>query len=161
MTLRLRRFHPHDARTCRRLMHGSIRAGATLYTEAQRAAWSPSATPDAGWCDRLAGQITRIAEETADDAGRAVGFGAMRDDGHLDLLFVAVDRMGTGVAGAILSALSKAVAPLRPARLTARASLHARPFLAARGWRLLGSVDQDRGGERLPAFDMERDAPAP
>ena len=161
MTLRLRRFRPEDARTCRRLMHWSIRAGAMLYTEAQRAAWSPSAAPDAGWCDRPAGQVTLIAEEAADDPGRPVGFGAMRDDGYLDLLFVAPDRMGTGVASAIHDALLEAVAPLRPARLTARASLHARPFLAARGWRLLGPADQDRRGERLTAFEMERDAPRP
>ena len=161
MTLRLRRYHVDDAYTCRRLMHDAIRIGATRYTEAQRAAWSPSATPDDGWRGRLADHATLIADDVSDEVGRPVGFGTMRDDGHLDLLFVAPGRMGTGVASAIHDALLETVAPLRPVRLTARASLHARPFLAARGWRLLGNADQDRGGERLPTFEMERDAPRP
>ena len=159
MTLRIRRFHVDDAWMARRLMHDSIRTGAIRYTKAQRAAWSPSATPEEGWRERLADHVTLVAEDVTAEVDRPVGFGTMRNDGHLDLLFVAPDRMGTGVAGALHDALLEAAAPLRPARLTARASLYARPFLAARGWRLVGSADQVRGGEVLAAFDMERDPP--
>jgi putative acetyltransferase len=158
---RLRHFQTGDAATCRRLMHDAIRIGAKLYTRAQRAAWSPSPESGAGWHDRLADHLTLIAEDVSREGGRPVGFGTMRRDGHLDLLFVAPDRMGTGVAGVLHDGLLKAVTPFRPARLTARASLHARPVLAARGWRPVRSADQDRGGERLPAVDMERDPPSP
>lgn len=159
MTLRLRRFHVDDAYLTRRLMHDAIRIGATRYTAAQRAAWSPSATPEPGWRDRLADHVTLIAEERLPELDRPVGFGTMRNDGHLDLLFVAPDRMGAGVAGVLHDALLEAVAPMRPERLTTRASLYARPFLASRGWRLLGGADQELGGQVLPAFDMERDPP--
>ena len=160
MTIRLRRFHVDDAYLTRRLMHDSIRTGATRYTRAQREAWSPTATPGPDWRDRLADHITLVAEDTLPEIDHPVGFGTMRNDGRLDLLFVAPDRMGTGVAGAIHDALLAAVAPMRPARLTVRASLYARPFLAARGWRLLGNADVTLDGVTLPAFDMERDPPS-
>lgn len=160
MSVRLRQFHVNDAYTVRRLMHDSIRTGALRYTPEQRAAWSPSAVPPPGWRDRLADHITLIAEEVTAEMDLPVGFGTMRNDGYLDLLFVAPTRMGTGVAGAIHDGLLEAVAPMRPARLTTRASLYAKPFLARRGWRLLGAADQVRGGVALPAFDMERDAPS-
>ena len=159
--IRLRPFHVSDAWTMRRLMHDAIRTGARgKYTAAQVAAWSPSPRPDPGWDDRLADHITLIAEEVTDEVDVPLGFGTMRRDGYLDLLHVRPDRMGKGVAGMIHDGLLDAVAEFRPARLTTRASLYARPFLAARRWRLLGDATQERGGVMIPAFDMDRDPPA-
>ena len=159
--IRLRPFHVSDAWTTRRIFHDAVRVGAAArYTPEQRAVWSPSAVPPEGWADRLADQITLIAEEVTSEADIPVGFGTMRRDGHLDLLYVTPTSMGTGVSGRIHDALLDAVAEYRPERLTATASLYAKPFLARRGWRLLGGADSLREGVVLPAYDMDRTPPA-
>ena len=155
--IRIRPFHVSESWTMRRIMHDAVRTGAAgRYSSEQRAAWSPSATPPDGWNDRLADHITLVAEEVTQGADVPVGFGTIRRDGHLDLFFVAPAQMGTGAAGALYEALIAAVLVHRPERLTARASLYARPFLERRGWTVTAALDVARDGVTLPCFEMER-----
>ena len=156
--IRIRPFHVSESWTMRRIMHDAVRTGAAgRYSAEQRAAWSPSATPPEGWNDRLADHITLVAEEVTPEADVPVGFGTIRRDGHLDLFFVAPAQMGKGAAGQLYDALIAAVAIHRPERLTARASLYARPFLERRGWIVTEALDIEREGIALPCFEMERE----
>ena len=155
--IRIRPFHVSESWTMRRIMHDAVRTGAAgRYSAAQRAAWSPSARPPAGWDDRLADHITLVAEEVTPEADLPVGFGTIRRDGFLDLFFVTPAQMGKGAAGQLYEALIAAVATHHPERLTARASLYARPFLQRRGWTVTRAFDVEHDGVTLPCFDMER-----
>ena len=159
MSIRLRPFHVNDAWTARRIMHDAIRFGtAPHYDNAQRLAWAGRQQPPEGWNDRLADHVTLIADEVTEEADVPVGFGTMRRDGYLDLLFVRPDNTRRGIAAQILDALERGVAEARPTRFTTRASLLLRPFLERRGWRVTAEAPEVRGGVTLPAYDMERAA---
>ncbi|MGR3541933.1 MAG: GNAT family N-acetyltransferase [Hasllibacter sp.] len=156
MSVRLRPFHVDDAWTTRRIMHDAIRFGtAPHYDNAQRVAWAGPSQPPAGWNDRLADHVTLIADDVTAEADVPVGFGTMRRDGYLDLLFVRPEAMRRGIGGTLLDALEEGVADARPPRFTTRASVVLRPLLEARGWHVTGEATQIRDGVALPAFDMQ------
>ena len=155
--IELRPFKLDQAASARRLMHDAIRIGAAeLYDADQRRAWSPSPTPDAEWRDRLADHITIMAFEVLPEIDVLAGFGTIRRDGYLDLLFVSPDQRRSGLAGRLHDALIEALPNPVPGRLTTRASLYARPFLERRGWIVTGDKTQSRDGVSLEAYAMER-----
>ncbi|MFQ6548303.1 GNAT family N-acetyltransferase [Aestuariibius sp. 2305UL40-4] len=155
--IELRPFKLDQAASARRLMHDAIRIGAAeLYDADQRSAWSPSPAPGPEWRDRLADHITIMAFEVLPEIDVLAGFGTIRRDGYLDLLFVAPNQRRSGLAGRLHDALLDGLTDPLPERLTTRASLYARPFLERRGWVVTAEDPQTRGEATLPAYAMER-----
>ena len=151
--IRLRAYAPADAGTLAALYERSVRVGAAgAYSPAQLAAWAAGPEDVHDWAERLAGQITIVAE-----VGEAVaGFMTLGHDGHLDLAFVAPEAKGTGVAAALHDRILAEAAARGIARLTTEASHLARRFFLKQGWREIASQEVALRGQRLTNFAMEK-----
>ena len=105
----------------------------------------------AAWDRSLARHFTVVA---LSGTGVPVGFGDMARDGYLDRLYVHRDAQRQGVAAsAICTALEAFVAaPV----FTVRASLTARPFFLARGYRVVEKLQVERRGVLLASLLMEK-----
>jgi putative acetyltransferase len=99
------------------------------YSDAQRAAWAGTADePDFG--ARLARELTLVATI----GGSAVGFASLRDNAHIDMLYVHPSFARQGIATLLCDALEKLAAARGAKRLTVDASDTARPFFEGRGF---------------------------
>lgn len=129
--LSLRPYLPADAPALAALFRASIAAlTGDDYDEEQQEAWSAAADDEDAFAARLAGLLTLVALR----AGAPVGFVALKDNTHIDLLYVAPDAAGTGVAKALCDA-AETLARGRGARaLTVDASDTALGFFQKRGY---------------------------
>ncbi len=153
MTPTLRAYGPADCAACWALYHRAVQIGARgHYDQAQRDAWSPRVpAPTLARCRRLAEAHTLVA--LAGD--EIVGFMSLTPAGHLDMAFVAPDRMGRGVAGALHDQLLQDARLRKLRRLTTDASLLAHRFLKRRGWREIAAETIERNGVALPRLRMD------
>jgi putative acetyltransferase len=150
--VRIRRFRDSDTAATARVFFESVhRATRAFYDAAQRQAWAPRIPDTEAWRARIAPQIAFVAEQE----GAVVGFMTLRQDGYLDLAFVAPDAVGQGVAKALYDAILRAASDAGIARLTTEASLVARPFFERQGWTVLHEEAVERDGVTLTRFRME------
>lgn len=130
----LRPYRPEDRAAMAQVFFRAVREGsAAHYSEAERAAWAPSPTPDWDKPDKLLDQDCLVAEE----AGRMTGFFSMDATGYLDMAFVIPEVMGNGTAAALYEALMARARARGLTRFTVRAAEQSRRFLARRGWAVL------------------------
>jgi len=157
--IRVREGGPADSGAAWRLYRRAILEGAGAhYTEAERRAWAGAEAEPAWMADRIAaGRIWLAGRGRAAEGFLvAAGLGA-EGPAHLDLFFVAPEARGTGVAAALHDRFAAAAAQAGQGRLTTFASLHLRPFLERRGWRVVRADPAERGGAVLMRFVMECD----
>ena len=119
----LRPYLPADAPRCAAIFRASIEEIASEdYSEAQCEAWAERADDAAAFGEGLAGILTLIAIED----GEIAGFASLKDDSHVEMLFVDPAYARRGVATVLLDALTK-LARARGARASpwdrARAAL--------------------------------------
>lgn len=127
----LRPFLPSDAKLLAAIFRAAI-AGLTEedYDDDQREAWAAKADDEAAFAERLAKNLTLVA--VAD--GEPVGFITLKDDRHIDLLYVDPGVAGMGV-GAMLCGAAETLAKARGAKaLTVDASDTALGFFQHRGY---------------------------
>lgn len=121
----LRLYRPADRRLLTDLFYNTVHAVcAGDYTSAQLDAWAPKVPDAAVWDRSLRDQTVLVAEED----GVLLGFGAIRADGYLDLLYVHKDHQRRGVASVLCDFLEMQGSF---DRVTVQASQTARPFLRA------------------------------
>ena len=146
----LRPYRPGDAPALGRLFCETIHAvNIRDYSQEQVDAWATGKIDEARWEREMLARCTVIAER----AGEIIGFGDMTPEGYLDRLFVHKDFQRRGVAAAICDALEGTV---KAERYTNHASLTARPFFQARGYRVVKARQVERRGVMLPNFVMEK-----
>lgn len=149
--MRLRAYRSDDLDTVVALFTASIHGlAAAHYDDAQRAAWAPQSPDVEGWRQRLANLRVVVAEE----CHRLCGFCGWEDDGHIDLLFVAPDCAGRGVAKAVFDHAAAALAEQGIAELFTEASLVARPFFERQGFVTEEEQRVERSGVVLRRFAM-------
>lgn len=140
----LRPYRPEDCREMGQLFYDTVRTvNRRDYTEAETEAWAPGLPDLESWNQSFLAHYTLVAWEN----GRIAGFGDIDRAGYLDRLYVGRDCQGRGIATAICSRLE---AHFPVDRVTACASITARPFFADRGYRVL------RRGVYLTNFVMEK-----
>ncbi len=100
------------------------------YTEAQRAAWASYADDESELAARLAAQLTLVATLQ----GAPVGFASLKENTHIDMLFVHPAVVGQGVASVLIDALEKLAMARGAATLTVDASDTAHAFFQHRGY---------------------------
>lgn len=146
---RLRVYHSEDCPELAALFTRTVHTVcARDYTQPQLDAWADGQVDLAAWDTSFQAHVTLVAE---DETG-IVGFGDIADDGYLDRLYVRWDRQGQGIGAALCRALLAAV----PAQVyTTHASLTARPFFTALGWRTVREQQVERHGILLTNFVME------
>ena len=149
--MRLRAYGSGDLDAVAALFTASVhRLAADHYDEAQRSAWAPRPPDVEGWRLRLSGLRVVVAE----DGDQLCGFCGWEDDGHIDLLFVAPERAGRGVAQALFDHAAASLAAQGITELFTDASLVARPFFERQGFRVEEEQRVERGGIELRRFAM-------
>src|SRR5690606_36227846 len=125
---------------------------AQRYTPEQLAAWAPE-SPDLGlWRSRLALVETLVAEIN----GALAGFISYTRDGHIEFLFTSPAFSRQGVASALFEAAPQRLHSMGATKLATDASLEARPFFEAKGFRTVEEHVVERNGVQFRRFAMAR-----
>ena len=150
MPIQLRKYRPEDCRTLSQLFFDTVHTvNARDYTPEQLAVWATGTVDLEKWNQSFLEHYTVVAV----DGERIVGFGDMDHTGYLDRLFVHKDFQGKGAATAICRELERAVPS---ERYTTHASITARPFFQARGYRVVKEQQVERQGVLLTNYIMEK-----
>src|SRR5215468_10288210 len=130
-TFSMRPFLPTDAPLLAEIFRLSIEElTGDDYNERQQEAWASAADDDATFAARLGGELTLIATLN----GSPVGFAALKDNTHIDLLYVHPAVVGQGVGSMLVDALEKLAAARGADKLTADVSDSAHDFFRKRGF---------------------------
>ena len=149
----IRRMVEADAEPAASVFYDAVRFGAGGdYDEAQRKAWAPAPPEGSGWRDRLMAQHGFVAEQD----GTLIGVMTLRDDGYLDLAYVAPGHMGKGIAKQLYDRIVAKAREIGVMRLTSDASFPARQFFERQGWAVVKEQIVTRGGVCLTNFVMEK-----
>jgi putative acetyltransferase len=149
----MRPYLPDDAPMLAEIFRASIEElTGDDYDAGQQEAWSAEADDIDAFGQKLAGELTLVATLE----GSPVGFAALQDSRHIDMLYVhpAVARQGIGAM--LCDALEKLAGARGAKRLTVDASDSAQGFFQKRGY-----VAQQRntvtvGGEWLANTTMSK-----
>jgi putative acetyltransferase len=127
----LRPFLPADAMALRDLFAQSIdELTVDDYDEDQRIAWASSAEDAAVFRSRLAEALTLVVQLD----GEYLGFGSLKDNKIIDMIYVHPDYSGEGVGTALADALEKIAAGRGAEAISVDASDTAVPFFERRGY---------------------------
>jgi putative acetyltransferase len=153
--MRIRPFRDDDAPALAQLFHAAVHGiGALHYTQAQVAAWSPSAADPARFAARGRDGRTLLVAVDGDD--RPIAYGDVEADGHVDHLYCAPAHAGTGVTAALYGAIEAAARGRGVVRLHVEASEPARRFFLKHGFRELHRRDFEIGGVAIHNYAMEK-----
>lgn len=148
--IRLRSYQSSDCRALTELFYETVHTvNRKDYTQAQADAWADGKPDLKAWDRSLKAHRSLVAE--AD--GQIAGFGDMDSDGYLDRLYVHKDFQGRGIASAVCDALE---AGCRAQMFLTHASITARPFFEARGYKVIKEQQVERKGLLLTNFVMEK-----
>ncbi len=151
--MELRQYRPEDVHEIITLFYDTVHTvNAADYTSEQRDAWAPKEQDAAAWNRKLSEHDTLLAWER----GRIVGFGDMDETGYLDHLYVHRDCQRQGIAAAISEALEERAARKGLRIIVVHASITARPFFEARGYRMVREQSVKRRGQTLTNYVMEK-----
>lgn len=127
----LRPFLPADTLGLRELFAQAIEElTQDDYDEDQRAAWASRAEDAVAFAKRLGGATTLVVQVE----GEYLGFGSLKDNKILDMLYVHPHYAGEGVGTAICDALEKLAAARGAEAISVEASETAVLFFEARGY---------------------------
>lgn len=127
----LRPFMLADTMALRDLFAQSIEVlTAEDYTEDQRLAWMARAEDAKAFADRLSSMVSLVVQVE----GEYLGFGSLKDNTVLDMLYVHPYAAGQGVGTALADALERLAAARGAKEITVEASDTAQPFFADRGY---------------------------
>ena len=155
----LRDYTPADAAPTLALFKDSIRrVNCRDYTAEQIAVWAPDAIPVEPWHQKLMSRRTLIAE-TASEPAILAGFTDLERNGHLDRFFVSADFQRRGVGRMLLSAVIAQAREWQLDHLFTEASITARPFFLAHGFREIRNNLVVVRGVALLNYLLERPLP--
>ena len=143
----IRPYQPADCQALAQLFYQTVHS-TVFYTEAQQKAWAPQIPQN--WNEGFLAHHTVVAELD----GQIIGFADMDQSGYLDRLYVYPAHQRKGVATALCDRLEKE--STADAFLT-HASLDARPFFEARGYRVIKAQQVERCGILLTNFVMTKE----
>jgi len=153
LTFALRPFLIEDAPLLAEIFRASIEElGADDYSESQQEAWASAADDGAAFAERLTGELTLIATLNSSP----IGFAALKDNTHVDFLYVHPAVVGQGVGSMLLDAVERLAAARGARRLVADASDSAQEFFRKRGFVPTQRNSVPLGGEWLANTTMEK-----
>lgn len=142
-----------DADALGRVMFDAIHQGHSPYSPEQRRAWLPAPNSGRAWSVRLARQRIVMAD---DDAGAAVGFMTLAEDGCIDLAFLLPSHRGHGLFRQLYDCIEDEARSRELDSLYTHASLMAEgPFMAA-GFCTEQAESIERNGQTLARFLMRK-----
>jgi N-acetylglutamate synthase-like GNAT family acetyltransferase len=151
----IRRARDEDSEQIVRIFHETIhKVNVRDYTREQVDAWSPRMPNREEWTVR---RLHTRATFVADEGGIIAGFGELERDGHVDCFYCHHEWQRQGVGSAILARIEREAAQLGLGRLFTEASITAKPFFEARGFRVVARQTAVRRGVALVNFRMEKE----
>jgi putative acetyltransferase len=127
----LRPFLPADTMALRELFAQSIEElAADEYDDDQRAAWAGLAEDASDFANRLQSMTTLVVFE----GGSHLGFASLKENKHIEMLYVHPYHAGEGVGTALCDALELLAAARGADKITVDASETATLFFEARGY---------------------------
>lgn len=128
--LSFRPMLPRDAEALAALFVESVLTlGEDHYSEGQLQAWASRAEED-DFATRLAGMTTILAEAQ----GEIVGFAALKDDSHIDMLYVLPEAARQGIGAALVNVMELLAGKRGTETLTVDASDVALPLFEKLGY---------------------------
>lgn len=103
------------------------------YDEQQRLAWISRAADQQAFARRLLANVTLVVEHE----GELAGFATLKDNSHIEMLFVHPYAAGEGVGSTLIDALEKIAAGRGAEKITVDASESAVEFFESRGYTAL------------------------
>jgi putative acetyltransferase len=150
----LRPFLPADAIGLRELFAASIEElTQDDYDEDQRVAWASLAEDGAGFARRLGAMTTLVVEIEGEHAG----FASLRDNKHLEMLYVHPYYAGQGIGAALADAMERIASGRGVTRITVDASDTAEAFFLNRGYVATQRNTREVDGEWLTNTTMEKE----
>jgi putative acetyltransferase len=122
------------------------------YTPVQVAAWAHDGIDPARWAKIL----SACASFVAVDGDTVLGFTDVEPDGHLDHLYVHHAHQRQGIAAALHAAAEAEAWRNGAARLYTEASITARPFFLAQGYRVVHEETVVRQGVAFLRYAMQK-----
>ena len=149
----LRPMLPADAPLVAAIFRGAIEElTGEDYSPAQQEAWMSAADDEGVFAGRLAKDLTLIA--TVDR--QPVGFASLKDNDHIEMLYVHPHWAGKGVGAALVDALETLAAARGTTRITTETSDAAREFFGKRGYAAVRRNTVEMNGEWLGNTSMEK-----
>ncbi len=122
------------------------------YTQQQLDVWAPETIDRKAWHQRLAQNISYVAEQT----GVVVGFAELTDSGSVHMLYVHKDRQRMKVGRSLLQKLETEASRLNITHLTTEASITARPFFLRHGFHVVKKQQKQHNGLVFINYIMEK-----
>lgn len=130
-TYPLRPFLPADTIALRELFAQSIEElTQDDYDDGQRVAWAATAEDAGAFATKLASMTTLVVQSGSDH----LGFASLKDNTHLDMLFVHPHYAGEGVGAALCDAMERIAAARGAETISVDASETASGFFEKRGY---------------------------
>lgn len=125
------------------------------YNEEQLCAWAPYCADQSVWLQSLLSHRAYLAVQE----DKIVGFGDCDNSGYLDRLYCAFDFQGKGIGSLIAQRLEQETAALGLGTIRTEASITARPFFEARGYRVIQEQRKPLRGQIFLNYKMEKELP--
>jgi len=122
------------------------------YSEEQQEAWAASADDEEKFGQRLAGELTLIATLHSSP----VGFASLKNNNHIDMLYVHPNAAGRGVGSVLCDALEKLAGARGTKSLAVDASDNALDFFRKRGYVAQQRNSVTVNGEWLANTSMQK-----
>ena len=147
--MNIRPYRSSDCPALAELFYETVHTvNAAHYTPDQLDAWADGKVDLEAWDRSFREHYTLVAEEE----GKIIGFGDIAADGYLDRLYVHRLHQRQGIAAALCDRLEQTV----KGSIVTHASITARPFFEARGYRVVKQQQVERHGVLLTNFVMEK-----
>ena len=147
--MNIRPYRSSDCPALAELFYETVHTvNAAHYTPDQLDAWADGKVDLEAWDRSFREHYTLVAEKE----GKILGFGDIAADGYLDRLYVHRLHQRQGIAAALCDRLEQTV----KGSIVTHASITARPFFAARGYRVVKQQQVERHGVLLTNFVMEK-----
>ena len=147
--MNIRPYRSSDCPALAELFYETVHTvNAAHYTPDQLDAWADGKVDLEAWDSSFREHYTLVAEEE----GKILGFGDIASDGYLDRLYVHRLHQRQGIAAALCDRLEQTV----KGSIVTHASITARPFFEARGYRVVKQQQVERHGVLLTNFVMEK-----
>ena len=114
--------------------------------------WAPENQDMDAWAERLAEKNPFVAVVE----GQIVGMAEIEGDGFIDYFYVHPDWQRRGIGKALLTRLEEEAEKLGVKRMYADASVTAKEFFLARGFRIVEAKENVILGHPAPNFRMEK-----
>lgn len=147
--MNIRPYQSSDCPALAELFYETVHTvNAAHYTPDQLDAWADGKVDLEAWDSSFREHYTLVAEKE----GKILGFGDIAADGYLDRFYVHRLHQRQGIAAALCDRLEQTV----KGSIVTHASITARPFFEARGYRVVKQQQVERHGVLLTNFVMEK-----